>query len=174
MPGSTESEAIENYILPIRETLSCLADVGLAVVDGRRTPMCLRFDTESLAVELRGTQGTLLFSFIQGFGLIGMDDGSWKIQTQEYVYRIHNEKDQPIITYDWHPHVRQRPHLHVRHGSGVLRPGLVGAHFPCGRVSIEELALLLIGEFHVPPVRTDWQQVIAANLEKFERHRTWP
>jgi crotonobetainyl-CoA:carnitine CoA-transferase CaiB-like acyl-CoA transferase len=55
----------------------------------------------------------------------------------------------------------------------IGRPELVRAHFPTGRVSVEEFLRLVIETFDVKTRRKDWQTVLQQTQAAFARWRTW-
>lgn len=171
MPGSTEEEAIQNYSAPISQTLSCITDVPLAIGDVRGKTALAFVGTPPIA-RIHGTQFDLYFA--QSFSVVQREDG-WKVQTEGYVYRIQTGTH-PYVQYHWHPvgdYLKKRPHLHLNAQSGVLKQGLNKIHFPTGRMSIEELVRFLIEDIHASPLREDWNDILRANLDRFERYRSW-
>ena len=79
-----------------------------------------------------------------------------------------------MFQWHWHPEVSGREfcHLHVGavHGDRELHK----LHLPTGRVSFEEVILLLLAEFDVKPAREDFGEVLADSRARFETFRTWP
>jgi hypothetical protein len=53
------------------------------------------------------------------------------------------------------------------------RPELQRAHFPTGRVSVEEFLRLAIHAFDVKPRRSDWRAVLQRTQAAFSKWRTW-
>jgi hypothetical protein len=50
---------------------------------------------------------------------------------------------------------------------------LTKLHIPTGRVSVEAVVRLAIEEFDVVPQRDDWEAVITASEDAFDRYREW-
>jgi hypothetical protein len=64
-----------------------------------------------------------------------------------------------------------RPHLHVR---GLQQPLPLGkAHFPTGRVSIEEPLRFAMREVGVQPLQADWVAILDTTEADFNTKRTW-
>jgi hypothetical protein len=74
------------------------------------------------------------------------------VRTEAYVNILTDEQDRPMVEYHWRPqkeYLRKRPHFHIKHGStgqgtSGLRQEVRKAHFPSGRIAIEEIARFLI------------------------------
>ncbi len=173
MPGRTKDEARENFANPIRQTLSCVttAPAEYSFSRGYET-LTLR---GGIPVALQATDCVpVSLGMVHLFTVEEQNMGEWKVRTQGYAYHVHNQHGQLMFCYHWHPWRSQRyPHLHIKYGSGVLRPDVQRAHFPTGRVAIETVILFLVAGFHVSPVRGDWQGIAESNLERFENWRTW-
>ena len=94
-----------------------------------------------------------------------------------YQYRVLDISGQELVIYDWHPagvSPIRTPHIHVPAAGSVIlaqRPGspLAGAkthlgamHLSTGQISLAEFVRMLITEFHVDPIRRDWERVLQA------------
>lgn len=66
-----------------------------------------------------------------------------------------------IIAFHLHPGPVSSPHIHLGAGSGALIPELQTAHLPGGIVQLAAFARFLITDFGVPPLRDDWEQLLA-------------
>lgn len=172
MPGSSESEAIQNYSDPIIETLGCVTSASLVHAPIGRFD-ALIFDVDRGIASVNGTSFGLYFA--QTFSVIRGSSG-WKVRTEAYVYKLLASGTHPHIQYHWHPdgdYLKKRPHIHFNARSGVLKRSVSKYHFPTGRMSIEELIRFLIEEEQATPTRSDWSEVLQRNLECFEAYRTW-
>lgn len=95
----------------------------------------------------------------------------------QYMYHVVTDDMTEVILFHWHPDGRSAqhaPHLHV--GSSQLTPASVVSrktHVPTGRVAVEAVLELLIRDFGVVPLRTDWEASFAESRQRFEQWRTW-
>jgi hypothetical protein len=94
------------------------------------------------------------------------------------MYAIENEYGHEIIAFHWHPESEKKTvsfaHMHLGHGAADrLRQELYKIHFPTTRIAFEDLGLLLLDYFNVEPKREDAREVLNANLELFNKHKTW-
>ena len=169
---------MDRYVLPIQSTLSCVTEVPLVFSSSRHSRL-LQLHAPNGAL-LNGTG--LKLRFAQGFSPCRGQDGTWKVRTEAYIYILTDEQDRPMVEYHWHPqkeYLRKRPHFHIKHGStgqgtSGLRQGLRKAHFPSGRIAIEEIARFLITEMRVRPRFEEWDDMLSKNLQDFESYRSWP
>ena len=99
----------------------------------------------------------------------------YKISTHSYMYAVENESHQEIIAFHWHPESEVTvPYLHIGYGAGhQVRPDVRKVHFNTGRVALEQFCQMLIKDFDVVPERKDAGEILAHNLEKFRKHKTW-
>ncbi len=114
------------------------------------------------------------------YELIQTDDpqrGPWKVSTSRYRYHVLSDDMTEVILFHWLPGGKcstEDPHLHVGHSQ--LTSGAVltrKTHVPTGRVSLESVIRLLITEFGVIPLRTDWSELLAECEARFQQFRTW-
>jgi hypothetical protein len=93
------------------------------------------------------------------------------------MYHVVTDDMTEVILFHWHPDgksTQQAPHLHV--GSSQLTPASVVSrrtHVPTGRVALEAVLELLIRDFGVVPLRTDWEVSLTKSRRTFEQWRTW-
>jgi hypothetical protein len=94
----------------------------------------------------------------------------WHISTLAYDYRLSQAADESeLLSWHWHPQTGVPfPHLHVATADWSRR-----RHVPSGRVSVEAVLRLLIGELGVPPRRQDWASVLDESEARFIKHRRW-
>jgi hypothetical protein len=81
-----------------------------------------------------------------------------------YVLRVEEAKH---FAFHWHPDGKSDvtwPHLHVYEERKL--------HVPTGRVAIEQIVRLAI-DLGAPPIRDDWEDVLARSLSRFQDWRTW-
>jgi hypothetical protein len=105
--------------------------------------------------------------------------GPYKVETVAYYYTV-IELDDPwreVFAYHWHPQGRSPvifPHFHLYQGVGTMRGEVRKAHFPTGRIALEEVLRLVIQEFGVIPLRDDWEAILHRTQSTFEGWRSWP
>ena len=128
-----------------------------------------------------GHDRRLALDMIQHFRVIEapVPHGPYRVQTVAYYYTV-IEIDGPwreVFAYHWHPQGRSAitfPHFHLYQGSGTIRDEVRKAHFPTGRIALEEVLRLVIQEFGVRPLREDWDAILNRTQAAFEDWRTWP
>jgi hypothetical protein len=60
------------------------------------------------------------------------------------------------------------PHFHLYEGAGIDAHGVQQAHYPTGRVAVEDVLRLVIEEFAIEPLREDWNEVLTQRQSPFE------
>jgi hypothetical protein len=100
--------------------------------------------------------------------------GRWRVVITEYHFSFLTRDSIEVISYHWHPHVpgRPEPHLHLGQASGAVAL-LREAHLAAGRLSLEEVLLLAIGEFGVEPVHDGWRAALEAGRDAYREERSW-
>jgi hypothetical protein len=136
---------------------------------------------DATAVSIAGPRGIRFgLSIAQQYRLVedASTLGPWKVTTAAYAYTLLTGIDgEEIFGYHWHPRGRSpitTPHFHLGSGARVERADVAGAHFPSGRIALEEFLRCIIRDFQVTPQRDDWQDVLDATQQAFEAYRTWP
>ena len=98
----------------------------------------------------------------------------YRVISAAYYYALTEGDGREILAYHWHPEERgaiPEPHLHIESGAGTLRAEFDRAHLPTGRVALEDFLRLLIRDFAVRPLRSDWEAIL--NQTQQEAGRTW-
>lgn len=108
---------------------------------------------------------------------------TFSIATSFYQYRILDFHENEIAVYHWHPSGKSsvtHPHLHVtaagsivlqqRFGSEIAnrKTHLGGIHFPTRHILLEDVAELLVREFSVDPLHSDWQRILRENRDAID------
>ncbi len=186
MPGRTPSQAVKNFLTPLRQALSCvtaqqpyLSPGGYqanttghphGLLLGKGEPLSLR----ALDGQVFGLSGGISYDVIE---TPDPDRGPWKVRTRAYRYHVLAADGTESMLFHWHPDgasTADSPHLHL--GNAELRPDAVisrKAHIPTGRVALEEVIGLLLREYQVVPRRDDADKVLGECLQRFRRWRTW-
>ncbi len=182
MAGRTPQQALNNFLPPIQQALSCIT--GAVLIRSHSSsqpgaPRSIQLPARGSFVSLRGEKRLQAWFAIE-YEIVQVDDpdrGPWKVKTRQYWYHVVAADLTEVILFHWHPDGRsteQGPHLHV--GSSQLTSNAVVSnkmHVPTGRVSLELVINLLIRDFNVVPLRADWQDVLARGNDRFEQWRTW-
>lgn len=179
MAGQTPTAAVDAYVREIQLSISCFSN---AVV--RATPRHICPRTEGALVLGPGTpvflKGSprLAIKIVQSFRVVEADGerGPFKVRTTSYMYSVENGEGKEIFAYHWQPAGRSHvliPHFHLGAGASIGMPGMAGAHFPTGRVCIEDFLLVLCESFGAEPIREGWRQVIEVSRQKFMDWKTW-
>jgi hypothetical protein len=87
-----------------------------------------------------------------------------------YYYALEDPEGREIL-YHWHPQGLSTvtfPHVHIRAGGQLADTSIDEAHFPTGRVALEDVLRLAIREFGVSPRRVDWEEVLDSSQSAYE------
>lgn len=90
-----------------------------------------------------------------------------------YEQRILDRDDREVLAFHWHPTGLSNvtdPHLHLSSRLGQIEMGrnqapldLAEMHIPTGFVTLEDVVRLLITEFGITPLRSDWDALLTEN-----------
>ena len=181
MAGASPKHAVESFVKPLQRALSCVTtavidrqeghDLGItyALTVNGGAPVRLARVNRRADIAIRIAQQ---YRIVQAEG----DRGPLKIQTVAYMYTVENADGRELFGYHWHPESRSPasfPHLHLGAGAMIGRAELQRAHFPTGRVSVEEFLRLVIEAFDVRTHRRDWRAVLQQAQAAFSNWRTW-
>jgi hypothetical protein len=134
-------------------------------------------EANQLRLSTRGGVGELAVRIALKYLVEVTNVQAFAARTTSYRYLVSDIAGQDLVAYDWHPTGSSRvitPHLHVPAAGSVIlaqRPGsrLEGAkthlgamHLPTGPISLAVFVSLLITEFQVDPIRSDWERVLEA------------
>jgi hypothetical protein len=181
LAGASPKQAVENFIRPFQRALSCVTTAvidrqaghnlgmlyALTVNGGARVRLARVGEGADIAIRIAQQ-----YSIVQAEG----DRGPLKVQTVAYMYTLEDAEGREVFGYHWHPASRSPasfPHLHLEAGAMIGRAELERAHFPTGRVSVEEFLRLVIETFDVRTLRRDWRAVLQQTQAAFGRWRTW-
>lgn len=178
MAGKTAQEAVQNFLTPIQQAISCVTPSVLLVSGGYyvRAEPHLALIGDGAPVELQGESNVSLvvrhhYRIVEDSG----PRGPWKVSTVGYLYSLKDSvHDQDIISYHWHPYTPPSyPHFHLGAGASIGRPEIVKAHLPTGRIALENVLRLALNDFHVTPLKKDWQEILNRTQLGHETWRTW-
>lgn len=189
MPGRTPTEAVEEFLGPIRDALSCIArgkvttspsgarspQVGRQyqwhLNNGAGAPLRRRKDAPPLA----GPDG-LEFAAAMWWRVIeDPNNGPYRVTTTGYHYSLSVGTNE-LWALQWQPDGPSPvtwPHMHL--GSKLLdkdAPVTPSAHLPTSRMTFET-AIRWCFEFGAEPLHDDWQERLADTEGPHLRHRSW-
>jgi hypothetical protein len=180
MAGRTPREAVQNFLNPLSQALSCVTRAILLVGGGYHVtdnPHALALSEDPTVL---GRDRRYALTLSQHYRIVKAEAarGPWKVETVAYYYTVKEPvpPHREIFGYHWHPESRSPitfPHFHLHEGANIGARHLAGAHFPTGRIAVEQVLRLLIEEFNVQPLRDDWSTVLQQTQERFEQWRLW-
>lgn len=181
MAGASPKRAVENFVRPLQRVLSCVTTavidrqggyalgVTYALTVNAGEPVRLAQVARPAHIAMRIAQQ---YRIVHAEG----DRGPLKVQTVAYMYTLEDADGREVFGYHWHPESRSPssfPHIHFGAGAMVGRAEVQRAHFPTGRVSVEEFVRLVIEAFDVKTRRRDWRAVLQQTQAAFSKWRTW-
>jgi hypothetical protein len=179
MAADNPREAVRNFVEPLQDAVLCVANAYVNVRGGyfvRPEPHVLTLNNGEY-IPVSGPRD-ISFSVSHDYNIVESEHperGPWKVASRGYIYTV-SERDVPVFAYHWHPTPGwdvQFPHLHLYLLESIEGNPTHKAHFPTGRVSLESVIRLLIREFDVEPLRTDYTEVLNKGEEAFIEYRLW-
>lgn len=171
MAGKTPYQAVKSFLAPLQLSVSCVSHAviqhGGREYEPNAGPYALVVGGEcrlrrdpSLTLDIR-----MQYKIVEALG----DRGLYKVTITAYMYIVDDHRGHEVFSYHWQPDAPEVkfPHLHVEH------PAFKRAHFPTGRISLEEVLRLLITDFGVQPLKSDWNRILTKTHQKFATYRTW-
>lgn len=137
-------------------------------------PQYVSFAPPSEPVLLRLRSGArIAFTFRYDYEIVPTTDGWRRFETlgTGHWYEIGDADGREIMAFHWHPVGASPigfPHLHLSSRIGAIllagdRSINVGEmHIPTGAVTPVDIVRLLIAEFGVEPLRSDWESVVGS------------
>ncbi len=176
MAADSPKAAVDEFLRPLRRALSCITDEYLAGgYDPARSPkLVFPSAQENGYIRLRGDH-PIEFRLIHGYNITQDEDG-WAVHTTSYSYDFQLDNGREVVVYHFDPRPRSKvktPHLQAR---GLIDPlPLSKAHFPTGRVSIEEVIRFAITDLGVRPRHENgiWQTHLAETEKEFFAKKRW-
>jgi hypothetical protein len=174
LPGRTARAADDGFLAPLCRALSCLTNAQLLVSPPAEVRALLLSKGSDLRLRSPDVPGGILLRLRQQFRSVEETDfprdQRWHVSTIAYDYRLARGSDgSELLSWHWHPTTGVTfPHVHVA-AEDLSRK----VHVPSGRVSVEAVLRMLIGELHVPPRREDWAEVLEETEARFIQHRRW-
>jgi hypothetical protein len=172
LPGKSAAEARENFLRPLRRSLSCLTSAQLFVPRVKPGELeALALSADPLLVHSRRLGSDVQFLLGHQFRLVQDGRRLWHVSTTMYRYQLSLPDGTELIAWHWHPVTVGQPHIHAEAGPLGRR-----LHIPCSRVTVESVIMFLIDELRVRPVAVhaaDYAEVLAATERKHIQYRRW-
>ena len=179
MPGRTPKEAVDAFLDPLKDTLSCIAHAKFTLSEGGyNTPGRIHSLTlnRNEPIKLKGPR--FLFKLQMAYEIIPVAEVGrepWRVTTHAYNYEVQTSNGQAMVSFHWHPQGKVRaPHIHL--GTAQLAPDAVLTnkhHIGTARLSLENVIRTCIAEWSVEPLRDDWEKVLELNEANFQTYRKW-
>lgn len=201
MAGSNPREDVNAFLVRFKQTLSCVADSFVLPSGFHPAPILHsvtlvpprgRAGDPVPLLGRRGRRGVWL-SVGHEYRIVPREDeedplNRYNVSTAGYAYVILDEQGNEILAYHWHPQdllqpgrrskVRS-PHLHLSNtvqpiplGRDYAPVALADMHVRTGRMLLEDVVELLIEEFEVRPLASEWQEIIEENRSHVLHGRT--
>ena len=180
MAGKTPQEAVQHFLDPLQQALSCVTREVLSVRGGYYAspvddPQHRHVLTINNSPAVLGRDRRFAFRLIQHYRVVEYEGahGPWGVSIVAYYYtlEIPVPTRQEILGYHWHPQSRSDvtyPHLHLYEGTGVAQHNLSKAHLPTGRIVREDVLRLAITHFGIVPLRQDWETILEKTQGAFQ------
>lgn len=165
MAGNTPAGAVRNYLDPLRLAVSCVTRSVIQVGGGyqaRTEPHILALGAIE-PVRVRAAAPMCITIAEQYNILQHADRGVWEVATAGYWYYLYEDADaaRELIAYHWHPGGRYSyPHVHPGHRMREALGRKPALHLPTGLITMNDFLRMLIEEFDVRPLRSDWDDLI--------------
>jgi len=184
LPGRDPREAVDRFLEPLRDSLSCVAQAkitlsagGLAQT-GRIHALTVNGDQPVRLQRRRWDRQVLMLRIQMQYEIVRTEDAGrppWRTSTRAYAYELQTASGEVVLSFHWHPSsVVSTPHIHVGHTQ--LAPDAVlfqKAHHPTGRVSLESVVRACITDYNAKPLRDDWEKTLALREGDFQIYRSW-
>lgn len=180
LPGRNTREAVEAFLEPLRDTVSCVAHAKITLSPGgwgelgRVHGLTLNNDQP---VKLKCRPAVMLRVGML-YEIVRSEQPErlpWRVSTRGYAYEMQTASGELVWSYHWHPspHV-PIPHAHLGHTQLADHAVLSQkAHYPTGRVSLESVVRACITEYRVAPLREDWDKTLDLREGDFQIYRSW-
>lgn len=187
MAGRSPKEAVNNFIDPLQQSISCVTREILTFPHIAPKPGAVyQFTLASGREALLKGRTPIAMALSQRFEIVQTDDkekGPYKTSTREYAYHLFDAERQHVW-FHWHPsNGVEMPHLHLglrpKTEGGIEAAAKFGGvlarklHLVSSRISVEQVIRFAINEFEVDRLREDWKSVLDANQGKHEKYRSW-
>jgi hypothetical protein len=180
LPGRNPREAVDEFLDPLKDTISCLARAKITLSPGGWADPGKRHAltaNEDQPIKLK-CKPVLMLRIGMQYEIVRTDEDDrppWRVSTRGYAYEMQTASGELVWSYHWHPIARvPNPHAHLGHTQlaedAVLHQK---AHNPTGRVSLESVVRACITEYGATPLRDDWEKTLALREGDFQLYRSW-
>jgi len=180
LPGRSPSEAVEDFLEPLKDAVACVAHAKFTYSRGGRSQRgkihALTLNRDE-PVKLKCAPVLMLRVGMQCEIVPNDREGQepWRVSSRAYCYELQTFSGELVWSYHWHPTSRmRRPHIHI--GRTQIRDNAVlshKAHHPTDRVSLESIVRTCITEYGVEPLREDWEDTLRLREDQFKLWRRW-
>jgi hypothetical protein len=181
LPGRDPREAVEAFLEPLKDTISCVAKAKIILSHdgwggiGRVHALTVNNDQP---VKLK-CRPTLMLRVTMHYEIVRTkepDRPPWRVSTRSYAYEMQTASGELVWSYHWHPTTPIAPGPHAHLGHTQLAENAVlsqKVHNPTGRVSLESVVRACITEYGVTAQRDDWDKTLALREGDFQLYRSW-
>jgi hypothetical protein len=180
LPGRNPREAVDAFLEPLRDTISCLARAKITLSPGGwgetgKVHGLTVNDDQPVKLKCRPVLMLRIGMLYEIVRTVEPDRLPWRVGTRSYAYEMQTASGELVWSYHWHPNPRvPKPHAHLGHtqlaGDAVLQQK---AHHPTGRVSLESVVRACITEYKATPLRDDWDKTLTLREGDFQIYRSW-
>jgi hypothetical protein len=171
MPGRTPAQAFDEFLDPLKRSVSCLGPAKIVTSAGGRQPGGVR------VWSLNGPNGFAVkgchLEAEMHYEIIRVSTDEWRVTTHAYRYKL-SALGQDIFRIHWHPFNRRykAPHIHANFQVPGSDEPTADKHMPTGRLTFED-AVEWAFNLGVEPYRSDWATILQESKAKHVEHRTW-
>jgi hypothetical protein len=182
LPGRDPREAVDAFLEPLRDTLSCVARAKITLSPGGRgeagkVHALTVNDDQPIRLKCRPALMLRVGMLYEIIRITETGRLPWRVTTRGYAYEMQTASGELVWSYHWHPSGNRilYPHTHLGHTQlrkdAVLHQKL---HNPTGRVSLESVIRACITEYGVAPMKDDWDKTLELREADFLTYRSWP
>jgi hypothetical protein len=180
LPGRSPREAVDAFLEPLQDAISCVARAKITLSPGGRgEPGKIHGLTvnEDEPIKLK-CKPVLMLRIGMLYEIVQTNEPGrlqWRVSTRGYAYEMQTASGELVWSYHWHPTSRvMNPHAHLGHTQLAEDAVLYQkAHNPTGRVSLEGVIRACITEYGAAHMRDDWDKTLALREGDFQLYRSW-
>lgn len=164
---------LDRAVERLRRAASVVSAQPLMVFpDGPRSYVA-RFARPARLRAFGALHGSSLSAFVSLASILAARESSgYGVVTRSYLFTMHDRNEREVLAWHWQPGLvyagPDHPHLHVSAAVGFpdgrghrTLVDLDKLHLPTGPVSLVAIVRMLVEEFGVQPVVTDWRERLA-------------
>lgn len=182
------NEAVVRFVELLRSTVGCVTEVPvIALPTDSDTYHIILYNGHPALLRTRQGTPNLKLSIVHHCHPIPHPTvaDTFVVRSIYYAYEILDVDENEILTYHWHPAGESdvtTPHLHLSSKIGPIRLAssgrtpselyLANLHISTGRILLEDVVRLLITDFNVAALTTNWERTLFENAEESRAHTT--